>query len=661
MAEEPWDELMGPPPSHNRKYGASSDDEPTSVTSSSSSYASSSRMPSRWAQYEKDTEQLRSESHEANCRAVELASDNIANSPPRSVVADTVARRGVNMDYETDDGSDDDYSYENDEAQIRLEALKMLELADDHLSTPYAVRKTQTGGFSASYSGGFGGTGSLGNSRRSSGSSDARRSSEARRVPRALAGIDFSKRATRNSYTASPRTNYSGADDLGIPFAEQESLVDVIEMDGPAPKKESRWSSRYSIDHTLLALSGGRSRNSNAKDVLDQLERETDREIKTARNMFVSSPHETPRMFGSGGFSFRDGFRGSARGTDAEETQPISASTNLRTAWIDAVSSGLDTNGKSLDPPEPRKTWQEQVERKKRQQRHLLAITLGVCISIAVLIGVLAGISGKKGKAKSSHFSDTAPSTASPEVVFYVTSDSPYDSSEEQKLSADLQVMSDAEFVVHLGNIQDSSVTLCSESRYGRVKDVLMQSPVPMFILPGEEDWNNCPNPENAWETWETTFEAFESNFDHNFIVSRQMRRKENFAFLYKNVLFMGFHLVGGRVHDGDDWDARLQDNINWMESMVTMNQESFRYIVMMGNARPGPQQRMFFDRLSAFLGPYDLPIIYVHANSGVGGVMKYDLFGGDKGIEALQIEDGGVNPPLRISIFDGEAPFVVG
>lgn len=118
---------------------------------------------------------------------------------------------------------------------------------------------------------------------------------------------------------------------------------------------------------------------------------------------------------------------------------------------------------------------------------------------------------------------------------------------------------------------------------------------------------------------------------------------------------------VGGRVNDEEDWELRMKDNINWMESMVTMNEGNFKYIVMLGNARPGPLQRKFFDRLSDFLGPYDLPIIYVHANSGVGGVMQYDLFGGDQGIEALQIEDGGKNPPLRISIYDGEGPFVVG
>ena len=655
MAEEPWDELMGPPPQREHKAVALDDDRTMSETTISSVASSTvSRMPSRWAQYE-DDEQLRHDSHEANCKAIELAAEKIANSPPRSDFSaapssrSSVGSRRVTSPVDYDSDGSEPASWETDEA-IRAEALKMLEIADDHLNTSYSVRKTQTGGFSASYSGGFGGGAgsSRGSSRRSSGSSFSG-SGHQKRVPRALAGIDFSKRAStsRLSYTTSPRNSYSANDDS--PYSEQEGLVDVIEMEnhGTVPKKETKWSSRYSIDHTLLALSGGRSRSSNPRDVLDELERETDREIRSARNMFVSSPHDTPRIFGAASY-----FGGKL---NPEQTTPINRTTNIK-SWMD-TTSGLDTNGKSLTPPEPRKTWQEQVERKKRQQRRLALVVLGICAFILVVAGV--AVSRKGSDSKASAFGDSGVDRGVPEVVFYVTSDSPYDSSEEQKLTADLRVISDAEFVVHLGNIQDSSVTLCSEARYSRVKDVLLQSPVPIFILPGEEDWNNCPNPENAWETWENTFSAFESNFDHSFMVSRQLRRKENFAFLHQDVLFMGFHLVGGR-NDVDESEQRLLDNINWMESVVTMNEGKFKSIVMLGNARPGPQQRMFFDRLSDFLGPYDLPIIYVHANSGVGGVMQYDLFG-NQGIEALQIEDGGKNPPLRISVYEGDGPFVVG
>jgi len=651
MADEPWDELMGP--SRKGLKNKLQDEDPTMSETSTST--SSSRMPSRWAQYEADSDRLRSESHEANCKAVDMAAEKITNSPPRSAVSSAsnsrrAQRTSVTLptDYDSDDNSAE-YGWENDEA-IRAEAMKMLEIADDHLSTPYAVRKTQSGGFSASYSGGFGG------SNRSSFSSSLSGSGRAKHVPKALAGLDFTKRSSsshsRASYTASPRSSYSE----DAPFAEADSLVDVVEMESTMPggKKESKWSSRYSIDHTLLALSGGRTRGDTVKDVLDQMERETDRERKTARNMFISSPHEMPKIFGSTGFSFRDNY---VFGKQNVNANIIHSQTNLKTAF----DGSLDTNGKSLAPPEPRKTWQEQVERKKRQQRRLAAGCIALCLLFGLIIGFSVRASDDNHD-KAAAFSASGDDRGDPEIVFYVTSDSPYDSGDEQKLLADLEALpSDAQFLVHLGNIQNSAVTLCAESRYGRVKDVLLQSPVPLFILPGEEDWNNCPNPEDAWESWETNFGAFETNFGHSFTVNRQLRRKENFAFVEKSVLFLGFHLVGGRINNEDEWGKRLDDNINWLESMVTMNSAEFKYIVMMGNARPGPQQRKFFDRLSKFLGPYDLPIVYIHGNSGVGGVMQYELFGGDDGIEGLQIEDGGKNPPLRISIFSGEGPFVVG
>lgn len=642
MAEEPWDELMGP--SRKDHKSLLGDEDPT-MTASVPLHST----PSRWAQYESDSAQFKEDTHEATCKAVELAAEKIANSPPR-LGAGGGAGISLPTDYESDDGSQE-YGWENDEA-IRAEALKMLEIADDHLSTPYSVRKTESGGFSASYSGGIG-------SRRSSlGDSNSTAGSNGKRVPKALAGLDFTKRAQRASYTTSPRSSYN--DEAPGGRVEEANLVDVMGMDNGAEKKESKWSSRYSIDHTLLSLSSGRSARETVNDVLNRMDRETDRESKSANNMGFSSPHESSGkgIFGSGGFSFRDT---QVFGKQAV-TSTNASDTNLK-SWRDV--EGLDRNGNSLTAPEPRKTWQEQVERKKRQQRLWSAGAVGICVILAIIIGLtVSSKSGGEGSnSQASAFgSDEDRTRGTPEVVFYVTSDSPYDSSEEQKLAADMAALpSDAEFIVHLGNIQNSAVTLCSESRYSRVKNVLMESPVPMFILPGEEDWNNCPNPDNAWESWQDNFKNFESNFEHNFQVSRQLRRKENFAFLHGDIMFMGFHLVGGRINNQDDWDSRLDDNINWMETMITMNQGGFKSIVMLGNARPGPQQRNFFDRLAAFLGPYDLPIIYIHANSGVGGVMQYELFGGGEGIEGLQIEDGGQNPPLRISVYAGDSPFVVG
>jgi hypothetical protein len=70
-----------------------------------------------------------------------------------------------------------------------------------------------------------------------------------------------------------------------------------------SPQKPS-WSSRYSVDRTALAMSGGLR----GKDILDGM----DREKMSARNMFASTAYNMkstlvegkPRVFGAG-FTFR--------------------------------------------------------------------------------------------------------------------------------------------------------------------------------------------------------------------------------------------------------------------------------------------------------------------------------------------------------------------
>lgn len=613
---EPYDELMGPTRQNLRDMLG--DDDP-SMTENEEVIMEARMTPSRWASYEQDSETLRNETHEANCKAVELATEKIANSPPRDGQQKNTVQ--VPPDYDSDDGSGE-YGWENDE-QIRAEALRMLDMADEWHAGPYTVRKTATGGFSSSFTDG---------------------TAKKKHVPKALAGLDFTSRSgNRASYISNPRSSWFDRDgeDTGT-YKEEDKLVDV--EDDVEVKKESKWSSRYSIDHTLLALSSGRAGGA-VKEVLDRMDRDSDREFTSASNMYKTSANQT-KIFGSGGFGFRDSHIFGKQNVTIKQTNLMD----------------LNSDGKSLPPPEPRaKTWQEQVERKKRQQRRL---GLG-CIAICAVIALIIGVTVKKGGSSATQASQLGAGgkdRGKPEVVFYATCDTPYNNDEEQKLAADLKALpGDAEFLVHLGNIQNAAVTLCAASQYSKVKDILLQSPVPVFILPGEEDWNDCPNPEKAWQSWESNFGTFESNFKDNFVINRQLRRKENFSFLRNDILFLGLHLVGGYNNSQLEWDARLHDDVNWMESMVTMNRDSFNKVVLFGNARPGPKNQFFFEALSGFLGPYELPVIYIHANSGVGGVMQYKFFDSQSNIEGLQIEDGGEYPPMRISVYDGDSPFVVG
>ncbi len=112
-------------------------------------------------------------------------------------------------------------------------------------------------------------------------------------------------------------------------------------------------------------------------------------------------------------------------------------------------------------------------------------------------------------------------------VSFYVTSNVPYSASDEDKMVKDLSTLSTYgnPFMVHLGNIQESKVTLCQSSRYSDVAEMLKNSPMPMFVLPGEEDWSNCPDPNAAWNSWSESFSYFDSNFNKPFPLQRIVSR----------------------------------------------------------------------------------------------------------------------------------------
>jgi hypothetical protein len=75
----------------------------------------------------------------------------------------------------------------------------------------------------------------------------------------------------------------------------------------------------------------------------------------------------------------------------------------------------------------------------------------------------------------------------------------------------------------------------------------LQLSPKPVFLILGDNDWNDCANVDEAYQLWHNTFVDFESKYwDSDLDVSRWVSYPENFAFEHKKVLFIGLNLVGG-------------------------------------------------------------------------------------------------------------------
>lgn len=667
----PGDELMGSP--HNTTGRAMPAVTPSPPSSRRSSSSSAAPPPSnafvhtsasqRWRQYERDSS-LEKESARAHANAVASAAERAASLDNDGMYSSRSSTRQP-------------YSDLPPHERVRAQAMAVLEKAGDDVS-PYELRQTRSGGLTSSknqpYSFRRSSSTAGADSRNtrvdpssfsrssSAGGADVSAERTKRRAPAALAGLDL-KTAVPSRTSESRKWTISDDDDLVL--EDEDDLVEVVDMEnritggrnssGGSPRRSSggyrdypsqantppsNWSSRYSVNPYL---SGGVT----AKDM--QVDRDQQRAAKSARNMYMTSNPSTSsspissNIFGTG-FTFRK----------SDNVPPRDY--NLKTVWSDG--DPLTNNGNSLEPPFAN-VGSNGVTKLRRRRRFCIFSVL------AVFAIIIIAATTKKAKNRKSNPSSVVGSSSGDGTTFYVMADVPYDAEEGTKLSRDLEALpGDADFVIHLGNIQDASVNLCSEFGYEEASAVLQDSPAPVFMLPGEHDWNNCPDPTKAWEHWTTNFMKFERNFYPPFTVLRQSDQIENFSFLYDGVLFIGLHLVGGRIPDKDKWEDQLKNNVDWVEENFNsiFNAEDYRAVVLMGNARPSNQQRGFFNEVVNILRSNGKPTIYIHANpEGASKFAMYKPFPDAANLDAVQLEDGGRSPPLRVSVGTGSRPFALG
>jgi len=146
------------------------------------------------------------------------------------------------------------------------------------------------------------------------------------------------------------------------------------------------------------------------------------------------------------------------------------------------------------------------------------------------------------------------------------------------------------DFIIHLGDWGNSSSDRCSHNSYERIAQVYSNSIVPVFFVPGKREWNNCPDYEASQNMWKNAFVGFErKHWDmqletRGYKVKRQETRTENFAFAFKDAVYIGLNLVAGNIWDHDEWDLRLDANIEWVEENVEENQDA-NLIVIFGSA----------------------------------------------------------------------------
>lgn len=235
-------------------------------------------------------------------------------------------------------------------------------------------------------------------------------------------------------------------------------------------------------------------------------------------------------------------------------------------------------------------------------------------------------------------------------VTFYVMGDVPYKPAEDVLLPEQItKLPDDAEFVVHVGDIKAGS-TPCHEGVYQKVAGMLAKSNVPVFIIPGDNEWNDCAHPAEAWKFWEQYFMRFDRRWQHSFKIFRQLEREENFSFVKGNVLFIGINLVGGRIHDSVEWKQRHADNLNWVRNNLRRYGNEVSSLVIFGHAKPVKAHNDFFDPLSETAKAFQKPILYIH---GDGHAWLYDRPFAAKNLLRVEVDQGGIAPPLKVMITD--------
>lgn len=207
---------------------------------------------------------------------------------------------------------------------------------------------------------------------------------------------------------------------------------------------------------------------------------------------------------------------------------------------------------------------------------------------------------------------------AANKTSFWAIADVPYSVRDRLILNRQMQTLeSNVDFLVHLGDIK-SEKTLCGQTVLNQADTLLRQSPVPVFIIVGDNEYNDCTGiaPSVALNLWRKTFTRFDAKYwTHDFNVKQLPNRPEVFSFVNKQTLFIGLNVIGGSVHDKNEWDARHADQVAWVKTVMTEKKNEIHSVVLFGHVDPGRKHATFFVPLTAFLNeefPRNIPVLYI-------------------------------------------------
>lgn len=215
-----------------------------------------------------------------------------------------------------------------------------------------------------------------------------------------------------------------------------------------------------------------------------------------------------------------------------------------------------------------------------------------------------------------------APTPPPPTIsTFFAIGDVPYSDQEASDLERQIRRLDrqrTADFLIHVGDIRAETTGVhCEISDYRSVASILSRSPVPVLLLPGDNEWQDCTNTNRAIQWWYDTFWAFEQqHWNSTLRLIRMNEYPESFYFLLHGTLYIGLNIVGGlTMHDPGEWYERLNTQVQWVVELMRAHVTT---TVIFGHANPNENHAPFFGPLTSFLEddfPPDIPVLYLNGD----------------------------------------------
>jgi F5/8 type C domain/Fibronectin type III domain/Secretion system C-terminal sorting domain/Calcineurin-like phosphoesterase len=227
------------------------------------------------------------------------------------------------------------------------------------------------------------------------------------------------------------------------------------------------------------------------------------------------------------------------------------------------------------------------------------------------------------------------------QVIFSVTGDVPYSSSEVTKFQTQMtnhNKYSPSKFFVHVGDIL-SGGSACNESVYSTLASSMKTLEVPGYIVPGDNETVDCKSPSSGMNFFLKYFTNFEQNFCSP-ATEHQSGHPENWAFTMDGVLFVGINLVYGG-------SSAAKSAADWATQQLQNNGSQVRAAVFFDHYSPASSST-FSTPFRAACASFDKPVLFVHGH-GHSWSTSYPF--SEKNIFKVQVNKGGSEDPVEVTV----------